>query len=139
MPTMTYILLSIKPHYTKKIVNGNKIAELRTKIGNKFEPGANILIYSSSPDSAIIACAKIRAVERYLVPEGVHIATRDAAVESAFYYEYFAEREYAYFIYLENVVTLDEPFKLKDMRAFGLSAPQSFCYVDDLIASRILN
>ena len=56
------ILVSVRPIYASKILHGQKTVELRRKFPEVGATGALILIYSSSPVSAVVGCARIKHV-----------------------------------------------------------------------------
>ena len=56
------ILASVRPIYASKILHGQKTVELRRKFPEVGATGALILIYSSSPVSAVVGCARIKHV-----------------------------------------------------------------------------
>ena len=58
------VLMSIRPQYASKILDGRKTVELRRKFPEVGAIGATVLIYSSSPVKAIVGTARIKKVAK---------------------------------------------------------------------------
>ena len=122
------ILVSIKPFFTEKIYSGSKTVELRKKIGKKFLLGETIFIYSSSPTQAITGSAIISKVEK--IPSGYidKNLLQKASVDKEFVKEYFKNCEFGYAIHLKEVVNFTNPIKLRELKKYSFTPPQSFLY-----------
>lgn len=84
---MCKILLSINPEYVSKIFSGEKMYEFR-KILAKRHP-EKIIIYCTSPISAIVGEADIETI-LIDTPQNVRHMTRDVGgVEDTFFFSYF--------------------------------------------------
>ncbi len=119
------MLLSINPEFVELIFSGEKEYEFRKSIAKQGP--TKIIIYSTSPVSAVVGEALIESV---IVndPEIVWEATKlSAGIDRSFFNEYYSNRSRAVAYKLTDVKQYKETKKLSD---FGLShAPQSFVYV----------
>src|SRR6266542_3119737 len=55
------LLLSIKPTFARKILSGAKTIELR-RVRPNMTPGDHVLIYSSSPEMALLGSAQVEEI-----------------------------------------------------------------------------
>lgn len=123
------VLISVRPQYVDKILDGSKTVELRRKFP-MVETGTSLVIYSSTPTKAALATALIGAVhvgspsricERFRTAAGI---TRQE------FREYFKGSPTAYAIELTNIRHLDEPLALAELRdRYNIEPPQSWRYV----------
>src|ERR1700730_1135761 len=67
------VVVSVRPIYASKILHGQKTVKLRRKFPEVGSTGALVLIYSSSPVSVVVGCARITCIEITCFPhlEGV--------------------------------------------------------------------
>ena len=119
------IIISINPQHVKKIINGSKKYEYRTKAAKSDVN--KILIYETVPVKKVVAEAEILEVIM-LPPEELWNQTKlYSGITKEFFDEYFKEREIAYAYKLGKVKVFDKP---KELIEFGIkSAPQSFVYI----------
>lgn len=123
---MKEIILSIKPQYVERIINGTKKFEYRTRI-----PKSNInkiIIYSSYPVKKIIAEVDVLKVLKLITPEELWESTKDfGGIDKSSYDKYFEGRDIAYAYKLGEIKEFIEPKSLND---YGINyAPQSFIYI----------
>lgn len=134
------IILSIKPVFSEEIYKRNKRVELRRGIGTFFKPGAEILIYSTSPQKAITGSAKIHCIEEALVTKVIEHHLADACIDLAACSVYFNGKSTGYLIWLTDVFRYKDPIYLSELKQIGFTAPQSYSYatpeVIDLVTSR---
>jgi predicted transcriptional regulator len=120
------IILSIKPEYANKILDGTKKFEFR-KAG--FAAGVeSALIYATKPIGKVIGEFKITEVH-IDAPNNIWNKTKKyAGVKKCFFDEYYRDRAVAVAIGVGEVHRYDIP---KDLTAFGarMTAPQSFRYL----------
>jgi predicted transcriptional regulator len=130
------VLVSIRPFYASKILNGQKTVELRRRFPEVSIVGAMALIYSSSPVSAVVGYARIRHVLRLPVPRIWREHGAAACISKDDFNEYFAGLKYGFAILFESVRSLKMQVNAIDLKAqFGIVPPQSYRYVtDDCIA-----
>lgn len=123
---MSKMLLSIKPVYVKRILEGKKKYEFR-----KFhckEGVDTIIIYSTAPEKKVIGEVPLIDIIEGDV-EYVWQQTRpDGGITKKAFKEYYKDKEIATAYKLGEVVIYEEPKELAD---FGLNyAPQSFAYIE---------
>ena len=119
------ILLSIKPKFVEKILNGEKCFEYRKRIPEHSID--KLIIYSSSPVCKVVGEAEIEKI-LFDTPENIwHITKYQSGIGSEFFFEYFKDKKVAYAYKLKNIKKYFPPRKLSD---YGLkTAPQSFSYI----------
>jgi predicted transcriptional regulator len=123
-------LVSIRPSYADKIVEGAKTVELRRRFSEDIAPGAILLIYSTSPTQAIIGSAGIRGVRRLRLNDLWGQYGAEACIDRETFDGYFNGLEEGYAILLEDVRPFARHVAAADLKAkFGFVAPQSFMYL----------
>jgi predicted transcriptional regulator len=124
--------VSIRPEFANKILAGNKTVELRRRFPAATAAGALVLIYSSTPEQAIVGHATIKAVERLRVSEIRRHYFEDACISDADFKEYFRGLKFGYAILLTRVKRLPRKVPVSDLRTlYGFVPPQSFSYVSN--------
>ncbi|MCG9949150.1 ASCH domain-containing protein [Providencia rettgeri] len=125
------ILLSIKPEFVSKILEGTKRYEFRKGIF-KNESVTSVVIYSTLPVGKIVGEFYIEGVLQD-DPNAIWRKTSShSGISKSFFDEYFQERSTAYAIEIGKVVKYDEPMSLKkfsELLGKTISAPQSYCYL----------
>lgn len=119
------ILLSIKPQYVERILNGTKRFEFRkVKCKNDVD---SILIYETAPVMRVVREARINGVIED-TPDRIWERTRDfAGISKPMFDSYFQGADRAVAYVLSDVVKYDNPRTLGE---YGIrNAPQSFVYV----------
>ena len=61
------IIISVKPEHARNIIVGRKTVELRRRFADTSAIGRWMLIYSSSPEKALIGAVRIANVRRMAV------------------------------------------------------------------------
>ncbi|MEM8240047.1 hypothetical protein Q4R49_20330, partial [Morganella morganii subsp. sibonii] len=110
------ILLSIKPFYATKIIKFIKNIEVRRKIGHRFIPGANVIIYASAPMSKIIGSATIDRVVEKKTSELSDPELTSACLSRKDIAHYTSGVNSCYLIYLNNVNSRYENITITDLR-----------------------
>lgn len=122
------ILLSVKPKWVKKILDGSKTIEVRRNFpkcevetayiyrSNSHKDNGNKIVGSFTP--------KARQIETGYIP---YCIAQTCLTEEE-YYEYVGKRKTVWLIEITNFVAYDNPKDLSDLRVG--KAPQNFCYVD---------
>ena len=120
------MLLSIKPVYVKKILEGKKKYEFR-----KFhcKDGVDtIIIYSTAPEKKVVAEVPLLDIIEGDVEYVWQQTKPEGGITKKAFKEYYKDKEIATAYKLGDVVVYDEPKELSD---FGLNyAPQSFAYIE---------
>lgn len=125
-------VLSIKPEYATKIVEGMKQVELRRRFPLGTVTGARLYIYATVPIQALIGYAIIKRVECMLVEEIWRTYSDVACINRADFDAYYRNLDIGYVVVLKDVVGLKKPIPLAVLREkLQFSPPQSFTYADD--------
>jgi predicted transcriptional regulator len=124
------VLMSIRPLYASKILDGQKTVELRRRFPELTTKGAIALIYSSSPVRAIVGYARIKRVMKLPVSRIWKEHGAAACISKGEFDSYFAGLTYGFAIILESVRPLKKRVMAKDLELqFGIVPPQSYRYV----------
>lgn len=122
------VLLSIKPEFANKILDGQKRFEYR-KVIFKQQQIRTVVVYASSPVCKVIGEFDIDTILMN-DPESLWKQTKSGAGITYNYFEqYFQGKEQAYAIQVKNVRRYKKAFRLSEKYP-GVMPPQSFCYVD---------
>ena len=123
------VVLSIKPQYSDKIIEGLKTVELRRRFPVSAPHGTIAYIYSTSPVRAIVGSAQIKDVMKLPVSEIWKRFSKEAFIEKADFEKYFEGTDFGFALLFEQVKPLDEPITLEVLRQqFDFTPPQSFLY-----------
>lgn len=124
---MSTILLSIKPEYSNKILDGTKKFEYRRRLPK--QKVTKIIIYSTSPIMQIVGDVDVvevlngQPLELYRRTKGYR------GINAEKYLEYFKNSSIAYAYKLGDVRKFEPPKTLKN---YGMEkAPQSFSYIKE--------
>lgn len=121
----TRALLSIKPEFVNRILDGTKRFEYRRTIFR--EPVESVVIYSTKPVGQVVAEFDIERIHRLPVAE-LWNATKDyAGISHDRFMEYFSGRDIGYAIEIGAVNRFDQPLCID--KDFGVTPPQSYVYV----------
>lgn len=123
------VLLSIKPEYAEKILQGKKKFEFRKSIF-KNTSVRTVVIYATMPVGKIVGEFDFDEVLSD-TPSVIWSETREfSGITKGFFNSYFNGREMAHAICVGAVRRYERPISLKDLVPSG-SAPQSFRYLYD--------
>lgn len=121
------VILSIKPEYAEKILNGSKRFEFR-KTGFGVEGVTSALIYATKPVGKVVGEFEIETIF-VDSPSTIWDKTKKyAGIGKGFFDEYYKDREVAVAIAVGQVRKYDAPIELQHFGA-DLTAPQSFRYL----------
>jgi predicted transcriptional regulator len=124
------VLVSIRPNYASKILDGDKTVELRRKFPEVGAKGMTALLYSSGPVSAIVGYARIKHVLKLPVSMIWKEHGAAACISKDEFDAYFSSLSEGFVIVFESVQPLKKQIKAIDLRAqFGIVPPQSYRYV----------
>ena len=123
---MCTILLSIKPEYTNRILEGSKKFEFRRSVAKRKVD--RILIYSTAPEMKVVAMVEVIGVMKDS-PKRLWEKTRThAGISRPKFMDYYANRSVAYAYQLGELQKFETP---KALAEYGISAaPQSFVYIE---------
>jgi predicted transcriptional regulator len=126
-------LVSVRPQYAMKILDGEKTVELRRRFPDSHSVGATVFLYSSSPICALVGRAKIRDVQKLSVSELWKEHADAACISRKDFYRYFSGVKFGFAIMLGAVkamtrvtasrcsfANLDRPATTVPCRAGGL-------------------
>ncbi len=120
------VMLSIKPEYVQRILNGEKTFEFRKRIFARSDVDT-IVIYETSPTSKVVAEAQIGKTLEASPQEVWNSTYGSDGIGKKSFFNYFRGCEKAYAIGIGNVVKFDSPKPLKE---YGVRcAPQSYVYI----------
>ena len=119
------ILLSIKPYFAKKILDWEKLFELRKIIPNKeFD---TVVIYSSSPEKRIIWEFKVDNIIYEDINKLWNIVSDYACVNKKFFDEYYKWKEKWYAIKIKEIKKYKKP---QTITKYLSHPPQNFAYIN---------
>lgn len=112
---MNEIIISIKPNFVEKILNGEKTVELRTRRAN-LEPGTKMWIYSTLPMGEICARATVDYVQTGSPEEMWKEYRNEIAINEEEFWEYVGEREAVSIIKISKVNPINKGISLKRIK-----------------------
>lgn len=125
---MVDLLLSIKPEFAEKILNGSKRFEFRKKIPRQHIDF--VFIYSSSPEKRIVGKFRIRNILKGTPEELWEKCKEEGGIEEDRFFTYFKDKSIGYGLHVEEIERLDPPIDPKESNK-DFKAPQSFAYISD--------
>jgi len=127
------VLLSIKPKFANKIIDGEKKFEFRKIKMDKRKIGY-VYIYSTSPVKKIIAKISIGDIIEDSPERLWRRFEKYSGVTKEEFFNYYAEKKVGFAITIQKVERLDIPIdpysKIKNF-----TPPQSYCYLKEDILS----
>ncbi len=122
------VLLSVKPKYAEKILEGEKKYEFRRAIF-KNQNIEKVYIYSSSPVSKIVAAFEIEKILKDSPEKIWTLCQKYAGISKKDFFNYFKNSNAAYAIEMENIEVFKKPIDpFNEFKNF--KPPQSFYYFD---------
>lgn len=134
------LLLSIHPHFARKIFGGSKTVELR-RTRPRVGEGDVVAIYVTSPTKEIQGFSRVQRVSQKPPAELWDEVHGRAGVNRSEFESYFQGANQAVGIHLDTSCRLIRPIKLCDIRNAweGFHPPQSFRYLSSPQLQTILN
>ena len=124
------VLLSIRPEFAEKILDGHKCFEFRRTVF-KDEGVTKAIIYATRPVCRIIGEFDIAEILSMPMDALWRRTRHEAGISWQFFCAYFEGKEECHAIKVSNPTRYREPMRLND--AFGITRPpQSFAYVRGL-------
>lgn len=121
------VLLSIKPEYAEKILEGKKRFEFRKSIPRM--PGIKtVVIYATMPVGKVVGEFDIEELLSDSPGDLWAITSEYSGITKRFFNTYFQGRETAHAIKIRVARRYKRPLDLKTILG-NRSAPQSFCYI----------
>ena len=123
------IVLSVKPQYSEKIMQGLKTIELRRRFPVSAPKGTVAYIYSTSPVRAMVGMAEIDDITKLPIDELWEQFSDTAFIEKADFLKYFEGVDSGYALHFKHPTSFSEPLSLDYLRSkYGFEPPQSFLY-----------
>jgi predicted transcriptional regulator len=133
-------VLSIRPHYTSKIMEGKKTVELRRRFPLTAHPGTIAYIYSTSPVRAMVGSAEITDVIKLPIAQIWKKYGKSASIERSDFDTYFDGLHEGFALRFINARPFPRPLELSELRErFGFAPPQSFLYATPVLRKAILD
>ncbi|MGP1459513.1 MAG: ASCH domain-containing protein [Treponema sp.] len=122
------VLLSFRPEYVTKILDGNKVYEFRKAIF-KEQNIEKIIIYATQPVGKVVGEFEIDSILQS-APHLIWAMTKNGAgISEEYFTRYFRGTHTAFAIKIKNPVEYQNPIELEKIIPSGV-APQSFCYLE---------
>lgn len=121
------VLLSIKPEYAQRILDGTKRFEFRRRVHR--DPRVHtVVIYATMPVGKVLGEFSIKSVHSEH-PDSLWEKTKEfSGITQNFFAEYFSGRDLGHAIEVKKVKKYSQPRDLGDFLPGGV-APQSYAYV----------
>lgn len=120
------VILSIKPEFVEKIINGEKKFEYRRKIFKKDVE--KVLIYASSPIKSVVGEFIVEDILSLKIDELWKLTKDESGISRQYFYEYFMGLESGYAIKIKEFKKYENPLNLRNLNIFY--TPQSFVYIE---------
>lgn len=133
---MRGIWLSIHPRWITEILQGAKTVELRRR-SPTLEWGASAVLYSTSPECAVVATATVERVDKLELAELWLRYSLGATIPRTDFDAYFKGCETGVALTLGEVAPLGRAVGLRELRAVGESPAQGWRYIDDAAIARL--
>jgi type I restriction enzyme S subunit len=123
------VLLSIKPKYANKIIEGEKTYEFR-KIRLDKQKIGYVYIYSTSPVKKIVARIAIGEIIEDSPERLWRRCKKHSGVTKEEFFSYYAEKDVAFAIPIKKVEPLETPID-PYAKIANFTPPQSYYYLKD--------
>ena len=132
------VVLSVRPNYSTKIVEGKKTVELRRRFPVSAPDGTIAYIYSTSPVQAMVGSAEIAGVFKLPVADIWKRFSKVAHVKQDTFKKYFSGLEDGFALQFRNARAFSRPLELTELRKrFGFEPPQSFLYATSTLRTAL--
>lgn len=128
------VVLSIRPQFSDKIMQGEKTVELRRRFPVSAPRGTIAYIYSTSPVRAMVGRAEIIDVMKLPVADIWKRFARSASIQKSEFDLYFDGLNEGFALKFANACPLPRQLDLSELRErFGFEPPQSFLYATPVL------
>jgi predicted transcriptional regulator/DNA-binding XRE family transcriptional regulator len=132
------VVLSVRPRYSEKIIQGKKTVELRRRFPVSAPRGTIAYIYSTSPVRAMVGSAEIEDVVRLPVGDIWRKFGKMAHIDRKNFDNYFSGLKDGYALKFANARPFTRPVDLSELRErFGFEPPQSFLYATSVLRTAL--
>src|SRR5688572_8568062 len=101
------LLISVKPEFAEKILNGSKTIELR-KCSPSTSVGDLVILYSTVPERAIVGTCIVKEIIKKAPAQLWRSHRRFMGIDRKRYFEYFKDSNTAVGIVLTSIDKLDK-------------------------------
>lgn len=122
------ILLSIKPEYVERILNGTKKFEYRKKIF-KNKNVNTVVIYATKPIGKVVGEFYIRNIIEDNPQTIWNLTNKYSGISKSSFDEYFHNVQEGFAIEIAHFVKYKKELELNEVSKKLKSAPQSFAYI----------
>jgi len=134
------VVLSVRPQYSDKIIEGKKTVELRRRFPTSAPRGMIAYIYSTSPVRAMVGQAEIANVIKLPVSEIWQKYAGRALINKDDFDSYFDGVNEGFALKFKNARPLPRRIDLSELRErFGFEPPQSFVYAKAVLRRALQN
>ena len=133
------ILVSIKPEFANKIFDGSKRIELR-KVSPDARPGDLMIVYSTSPEMAVIGVCKIDKIIKSSPQDIWEQHSEILGIDENRFNAYYSKSSTAVGIVIDQARRLKAKIPLKNIKKVypGFAPPQTFKYFSrELVANSL--
>lgn len=123
------ILMSIKPHFSNLILDGQKRYEYRKRVFSRSDV-SRVYIYASKPICKVIGYFTVKRIINDTPSMVWDLTYEYGGISKNQFLNYFKGHDVAHAIEIDEVVQLDTPFNPKQVIQ-GFTAPQNFMYLDE--------
>jgi predicted transcriptional regulator/DNA-binding XRE family transcriptional regulator len=128
------VVLSIRPQYSEKIIQGEKTVELRRRFPVSAPRGTIAYIYCTSPVQAMVGRAEIMDVIKLPVADIWLKYASAASIDKSEFDSYFDGLDEGFALKFANARPLPRQLDLSELRErFGFEPPQSFLYATPVL------
>ena len=137
---ITFVLMSIKPIYAKKILDGSKWVEFR-RVPYKSKDINGVFIYETKPVGMVTGEFYVRRILHEPLELLWEHTERWAGISKDEFMQYFHDCETGYALPTSTVKKYDKPIPISE---FGVKPPQNFVYIRrnledlDIVTKRLL-
>lgn len=132
------VVLSIRPEYSRKIIEGKKTVELRRRFPLSAPRGTQAYIYSTSPVRAMVGRAEIIDVVKLPILTIWKHFSSQALITKTDFSTYFEGLDYGFALMFANASPLPRQLDLSELRErFGFEPPQSFLYAKPILRTAL--
>lgn len=132
------VLLSIKPVFAEKILNGEKRYEFRKTRLSKVGNGDRVVLYASSPIQKIVGEFQVGGIIEADPHELWNRFSEFSGIDNKeWFLDYFGENALGYAIEVDDVYRFDAPIDPYECIE-GFHPPVSFKYINGLLSNGII-
>jgi predicted transcriptional regulator/DNA-binding XRE family transcriptional regulator len=132
------VVLSVRPLYSEKIIQGEKTIELRRRFPMSAPRGTIAYIYSTSPVRAMVGSAEIQDVVKLPIGDIWKKFGKMAHIDRKNFDDYFSGLKDGYALRFTNARPFTRPVDLSELRKrFGFEPPQSFLYATSVLRTAL--